>query len=158
MRTRHWLLMGVLLFGSEASAQLITLAFISDPVGASLTGSGTAAGVLALGNIQAFGGTTPTGVTKSITPNSWKLSTPIDIQVLKVGLITSSSYTLTAQLLLADVQNTWKWNSTTLSTSTATITNSGAYGTTPYSFSLEIPFSATPGTIINTVNITAISN
>ena len=158
MRIDYLLCVLVLLGACRAPAQVITLAFISDPNGAALIGSGTFAGSLNLGTVQAFGGTVPSGVTKTTTANSWILSTPIDVQVLKVGLIVSSSYTLVGQLLLADVQNTWKWDSAALSTSPTTITTSGAYGTTASTLSLDIPFSAPVGTIVNTVNITAISN
>jgi hypothetical protein len=71
----------------------------------------------------------------------------------------SSSYTLTAKLQAADAQNIWKWNSITLSTTATTITSGGTYtSTTPYTFSLTVPFSAAAGTISNTIQMTAVAN
>jgi hypothetical protein len=150
-------LAALLLFcNARSSAQIVTLAFVSDPSGITLSGSGTPAVSMNFGNVQAFGGTVPSGVTKSSGGNSFILSTTIGVQVTQIGL--SSSYTLTARLQAADLQNTWKLNAVSLSTASTTITTTGTYGTTADSFSLTVPFSATAGTINNTINITAIAN
>jgi hypothetical protein len=154
-------LFALLLWSCRASAQLtLTIAFITDGSGISLVGSGTPAASLPFGTVQAFGGTVPTRVTKSVGPSSWTLSTPIDIQVQKGLLDTlSTSFTLTAQLQSADLINTWKWNSVTLSTAPATITTTGAYATvTAHTFSLTVPFSEVAGVIMNTINFTAVAN
>lgn len=140
----------------RSSAQIVTLKFSSDSSGIVLSGSGTSAVSLSFGTVQAFGGTVPSGVTKTTGTNSWTLSTIVDVQVTQVGI--SSSYTLTAQLSSADVQNTWKWQSVTLSTASSTITATGAYGTTPSTFSLTVPFSASAGAISNTIEFTATAN
>jgi hypothetical protein len=156
----------LLLCSSRSSAQnpfTLNLVFVSDPGGASLAGSGTSAASLNFGTVRAFGGTVPSGVTKSVGANSWTLNTTIDITVTKGSLdaldVLSTSYTLTAGLQATDSQNIWKWNSVTLSTVNSTITASGAYGATPaYSFSLTIPFSEVAGAISNTINFTAVAN
>jgi hypothetical protein len=156
-----WLGLAALLFlSSRSSAQLtITLTFASDPAGIALSGSGTSSASVGFGSVQAFGGSVPAGVTKNTGATNWTLSTPIDVRVQKGALdVLSTSYTLTAQLQAADLQNTWKWNSVTLSTATATITAAGAYGTAAHNFSLTIPFSASAGSINNTINFTVTAN
>jgi hypothetical protein len=156
-----WLvLVALLLLSGRSSAQLsISLTFVSDPSGIALSGSGTSAAAMSFGTIQAFGGTVPSGVTKSVGANSWALSTSIDITVQKGALdLLSPSYTLTASLQTSDLTNTWKFNAVTLSTTAATITSAGAYGTTANSFSLTVPFSASAGAISNTINFTVTAN
>jgi hypothetical protein len=157
MRGCGLLLFALLFWNTRSSAQVVLLAFASDPSGISLSGSGSSAVSMNFGNVQAFGGTVPSGVTKSRVGNSWILSTTIDVQVTQIGIL-SSSYTLTARLQAADLKNTWKLKAVSLSTASATITTTGAYGTTPNSFSLTVPFSASAGAINNTINITATAN
>ncbi len=135
----------------------------SDPSGIVLSGSGTSTTSANFGTVAAFGGTVPSGVTKTVGANSFTLNTTIDINVSKGALdvldVLSMSYTLSAKLQAADAQNTWKWNSVTLSTTSATITTAGVYAsTTPYTFSLTVPFSAAAGTISNTIQMTAVAN
>ncbi len=155
-----WLvLVAMLLWSSRSSAQLtLTLAFVSDPSGIALAGSGSSAASVSFGSVQAFGGVVPSGVTKSRAGSTWTLSTPIDFTVQKGGLdvldVLSTHYMMTAQLLAADAQNTWKLNSVTLSTTAATIAPSTVYGTVAYTFTLTIPFSAAAGTISNTISVT----
>jgi hypothetical protein len=160
MRCLWLVLVALLLSSGRSSAQLtISLTFVSDPGGIALSGSGTSAASASFGTVQAFGGAVPTGVTKSVGANSWTLSTPIDITVQKGVLdLLSPSYTLTARLQTSDLTNTWKLNAVTLSTTAATITGAGAYGTTVNSFSLTVPFSAVAGAINNTINFTVTAN
>src|SRR5260370_21543654 len=75
---RFWLVLIALFFWSRpASAQVtLTIAFVSDPSGITLSGSGTSSASLSFGTVQAFGGTVPSGVTKSVAGNSCALSTP----------------------------------------------------------------------------------
>jgi hypothetical protein len=98
-----------------------------------------------------------------VAGNSWTLSTPFDVLVQKGALdvidLLSTSYTLTARLQTADIPDTWKFNSVVLSTTAATITATGIYGsTTSYGFSLTVPFSASAAAISNTINFTAVAN
>jgi hypothetical protein len=157
MRDFGLLLIALLLWNGRSSAQVVLLAFVSDPSGIALSGSGTSSVSMNFGTLQAFGGTVPSGVAKTVAANSWTLSTTIDVKVTQIGIL-SSSYTLTAGLQAADVLNTWKLKTVSLSTTSATITTTGAYGTTPESFSLTVPFSASAGAINNTINLTATAN
>lgn len=152
----------VLLLGAPVvHAQLVlTLLFSSNAAGISLGGTGTPAAAIVLGSVQAFGGTIPGGVTRTVGASSWTLSTPFNVEVLAAGIITVPSFTLTAKLLTADAVNTWKIGSLTLNSVTATtLTTTGPYDVNvPYTFNLTIPFSEAAGLIINTMNFTATSN
>lgn len=152
------LVLAVALLGSgSAPAQTLTLTFVSDGSGIGLSGSGTDAASMSLGTVQALGGTVPSGVTQQTDATSFTLSTPIGVEVMHSGSV-SLSYTLTGKLLFSDSENTWKINAVTLSTSAATITSSGAYGLTASNFSLTVPFSASAGSISNTISFTVTSN
>jgi hypothetical protein len=131
----------------------------TDASGLTLTGSGTSAVTAAFGTMSAYGGTVPTGVTRTVNgTTNWTVSTPFDV-VVQVANQTSSNYTLTAQLASSDSTNTWKVNSTTVtSASAATLTSTGTYGTTVYTFGLTIPFSEAATTISNTLNFVATAN
>jgi hypothetical protein len=79
--------------------------------------------------------------------------------VVQVANQTSSNYTLTAQLNTADAVNTWKIGATTVtSASAASLTATGAYGTSVYTLNLTIPFSEAAGAISNTINFVATAN
>jgi hypothetical protein len=164
----------ILIATARSSAQCIpticslTIDLQSDAAGIALGGSGTATTTMAFGSMQAFGGTVPTGVTKSVSTSSWTVSTPFDVKVTCFNLVTlipctllvSPGYTLTAQLQSSDTVNTWKIGSSTLSsTSATTLTTSGTYNSvTSYTFGLTIPFTEVAGLISNTLNIVAIAN
>jgi hypothetical protein len=136
----------------------VSLTFVTDGAGITLVNSGTAAATINFGSVQAYGGSVPAGVTKQINgTTSWSLSTPIDV-VVQVANQTSSDYTLTAALQTSDGTNVWQFGSTSLTTSAATLTSSGSYGSTAFTFTLTIPFSETAGSISNTVNFTATAN
>jgi len=159
-----WILVAILALihfaGPNAHAQNITITFSSDPSGISLAGSGTSSASMAFGNIQAYGGAVPAGVTKTLNgTTSWNLSTPLDLLVTLSGL-TSANYMLTAQLGSPDPANTWKLGGVTLSSAApGTITASGSYSTTtPYTLGLTIPFSASAGTISNNINFIVTAN
>jgi hypothetical protein len=136
----------------------ISLTFESDGSGITLGNAGTAAVTVAFGSVQAYGGTVPTGVTKNVNgTTNWSLSTPIDV-VVEVANQNSSNYTLTAALQNADSTNGWALGATSLSTTPSSLTSTGAYGTTPYTLTLTIPFSEAAGAINNTINFTATAN
>jgi hypothetical protein len=158
MRGCGMALMLVLCCGGHALAQTLTLTFVTEGSGISLSGSGTGSASVTLGSVQAFGGTVPSGVTKTINDgSSFTLSTPIGVEVTQNGQL-SPSYTLTGRLMFSDLQNGWKVNAVPLSTIATTITNSGAYGVTANEFSLTIPFSAPAGSISNTIDFIVTSN
>jgi hypothetical protein len=131
----------------------------TDASGLTLGNSGTSAVTAAFGTMSAYGGTVPTGVTRTVNgTTSWKISTPFDV-VIEVANQSSSNYTLTAQLQTSDSTNTWQVGSTTVtSASPATLTSTGTYGTTSMTFNLTIPFSESAGTISNTINFVATAN
>jgi hypothetical protein len=136
----------------------VSLTFVTDGAGITLGSSGTSAATVAFGSVQAYGGTVPSGVTRTVNgTTNWSLSTPIDV-VVQVANQTSSNYTLTAALQTADSTNTWQLGATSLSTTAATLTSTGAYGSTAYTYKLTIPFSAAAGAISNTINFTATAN
>lgn len=150
-----------LLSVQSASASSLTLTFSSDPSGIALGGSGTSAATITFGNVQAFGGAVPSGVTKAINgTTNWTLSTPIDVLVSKTGCGNCASYTMTAQLQASDPTNTWTFGSVMVtSASPATVTAAGAFGSsTPYTFSLTIPFSEAAGAVSNTLDIIVTAN
>lgn len=137
----------------------MNLVFSTDASGITLGGSGTSTATIAFGNVQAFGGTVPTGVTRTVNAlTNWTISTPFDVLV-EIANQTSSNYTLTAQLQSSDSTNTWQLGSTTItSASPATLTSTGTYGTTVYTLNLTIPFSEAAGAISNTLNFVATAN
>lgn len=137
----------------------MSITFSTDASGITLSGSGTSSATIAFGSVQAFGGSVPTGVTRTTNGTTdWKLSTPFDVTVV-VGNLTSSNYTLTAQLASSDSTNTWQLGSTTVtSASAATLTSTGTYGTTAYTLNLTIPMTETAGSISNTINFVATAN
>jgi len=140
----------------------------SDASGLALGGSGTAAASMSFGTMRAFGGTVPSGVTRTVTGSTWTISTPFDVQVTCSNLLTllpctlllSPTFTLTAQLQSSDVTNTWKINSLALNSSTATtLVSAGSYGVaSSYTFALTIPFAESPGIVSNTINFVAVAN
>jgi hypothetical protein len=136
----------------------VSLTFSSDGAGIALGGNGTSAATVAFGSVQAYGGSVPANVTKTVNgTTNWSLSTPIDV-VVEVANQTSSNYTLTAGLQTTDATNTWALGATNLSTTPATLTSTGAYGSTAYTLKLTIPFSEAAGAISNTINFTATAN
>jgi hypothetical protein len=131
----------------------------TDASGLALTNSGASAVTAPFGTMSAYGGSVPVGVTRTVNaPTDWKISTPFDV-VVQVANQSSSNFTLTAQLQSSDSTNTWQITSTTVtSASAATLTSTGAYGTTVFTLHLTIPFSESAGTISNTINFVATAN
>lgn len=174
---RLWILPGALLFiaalagtasatsasGSMAVsvtvASSVELVLQTDASGLALTNSGTSSVTAAFGTMSAYGGSVPAGVTRTVNgTTNWKISTPFDV-VIQVANQTSSNYTLTAQLQSSDSTNTWEIGATAVtSASAATLTSTGSYGNTAFTFSLTIPFSESATTISNTINFVATAN
>src|SRR5260370_24616642 len=87
-------------------ADSISLTFVSDGSGVTLTGSGTDTATLDYGTVKAFAPPI-TGVTKTNTAEtSFSVATPFDVRVVKANS-TSSHYTLKATLSSADSVNGW---------------------------------------------------
>ncbi len=160
---RLWIFVSTLvllhLTGAATRAQTLTITFTASAGAIAIGGAGTSSISVNFGNVQAFGGSAPSGVTKSISATGWTLDTSFDVLVTKTGL-SSSSYTLKAQLQSADFTDTWKLAGVRLSSaSSASLNLLGSYGAkTPYAFALTIPFDASAATISNTVNFLAVAN
>ncbi|MBV8281106.1 MAG: hypothetical protein JO347_03460 [Candidatus Eremiobacteraeota bacterium] len=137
----------------------INLVFNTDGSGVALGGAGTNAATLAFGSVQAFGTAPGAKITRTTGASSFSVSTPFDVNVAKANL-TSSNYTLTAQLAAADSTNTWQVGGVTVtSASAATITSTGTYASNvSFTLQLTIPFSEAAGSISNTLNFTATAN
>jgi hypothetical protein len=164
MKIAAWMLAIPLVFtilaGGRANAQVsLLMTFTSDASGVTLGGLGIGSATLGFGTVQAFGGTAPTGVTRSVVGNTWTVSTVFDIQVTGVGIV-NPTYTLTAKLQSSDAVNTWKMGSVTLNgTSFSTLSTASPYLTlVPWTLSITIPFSGPSGSISNTVNFLATGN
>ncbi|HEY6351452.1 MAG TPA: hypothetical protein VI636_18775 [Candidatus Angelobacter sp.] len=144
---------------SVTVASSLDLVFQTDGSGLSLANSGMSSVTAAFGTMSAYGGSVPSGVTRTVNgTTNWKISTPFDV-VIQVANQTSSNYTLTAQLQSSDSTNTWQIGTTNVtSASSATLTSTGSYGNTAYTFNLTIPFSESAGTISNTINFVATAN
>ena len=140
----------------------INLAFNTDAAGVGLTGSGSNAATLAYGTVQAYGGTVPTNVTRSVQATTFTISTPVDVNVSKYNS-SSLNFTLKAQLGTADANgNAWTVGGVAVtSASAATITGTGAYATNvPEAVAIAIPLANTGAAlnIANTINFTATAN
>jgi hypothetical protein len=83
----------------------VSLTFVTDGSGVTLSGTGTSAASLDFGTVQAFGGTPATNVTETVNgTSSFAVSTPFDV-VVGVANFTSTDYTLTAALQSTDATN-----------------------------------------------------
>ena len=138
----------------------ISLIFNSDPAGVTLTGSGTDNATLPFGDIQAYGGSMSPGVTRTVGPDSFTVSSPVGVQVKKANS-SSANYTLTAVLNGVDVTNTWQVAGVTvMNGAAATITTTGMYDNdVSNSVAVTIPFLTAGGTAIdNSIGFTATAN
>ncbi len=146
----------------------LTFQLQSNASGIALGASGSNYATAAFGTIQAYGGATPLGVTKTMSASSMTISTPFNVYVtcynllslIPCTLLVSPGYVLTAQLQSTDMVNAWKIGSSILSSASATtLTSSGVYASaTAYTLGLTIPFSERAGTVSNSINFVAIAN
>jgi hypothetical protein len=137
----------------------IKLSFENDAAGVSLTGAGTNAATLAFGTVSAFETIATSGVTRSVNGNTdFTVSSPFGVKVIQANS-SSSDYTLQAALGSADATNTWKINSTTLTTSNQPLGSTYGYGSpVAHTVHLTVPQSAAASSISKTVNFTATAN
>lgn len=131
-----------------------------ESAGGTTSGTGSSAATSALGNIAKYS-SAPTGFTLARGASDWTLSSTVGVKVDKANL-TSTDYTLTAQLLSAAPSGvTFKLNGSTLSNSAATtLTATGTYGSTAsYSWDVVVADSVADNSAIdNTITFTATSN
>jgi hypothetical protein len=136
----------------------INLTFVKDASGIALTGAGTSTASLDFGSVSMFGGSVPTGVTKTVHgTTSFDLSTPFDVRV-DLANSASATYTLTATLATADNVNVWSIGATDISSAAGfALTATGEYGTAlPYALKVNVPASAAAGAISNSIGFTAV--
>jgi hypothetical protein len=169
--TANWILVlaaFVFLSFSQASAQLfITITMATDPSGVTLGGTGTSNTTLAFGNVQSFGGSLPSGATRTVGSSSWVLGSLFDLKVtcnilnlLQICLpLDSSSFTLLAEEQSSDAVDTLTVSGFVLNLSLVTIAALAAYNVfTPYTFAMTIPFTKASGFISNVVIFVAVAN
>lgn len=136
----------------------ISLTFENDAAGVAMTGAGTNAATMAFGTVSAYNTVSTTGVTRTVATNDFTVSSPFAVKVVKANT-SSASYTLAAALASADATNTWKVNTTTLSTSNQNLGATYAYGSpVSHTVSLTVPFTASTGAVSKVLNFTATAN
>ena len=137
----------------------IFLTVENSTTGIALTNPGTAAATMALGNVSAYGGSVPTGVTPALVGSpatAFTLSTKFGVKVVQYNAAASTSYSLNAALASADAVNKWTVDGKDLTASNQAITG-GTYaaGTTDHTFVLTIPTNEAAGSISNTIKLVA---
>lgn len=139
-------------------ASSISMVFASNGAGVALTGAGTNAATMAMGNISAYG-TLSAGVSRVVGASNFTVSSPFNVQVSKSNSA-SANYSLTAQLASADATNTWALGATTITSgAAASIAATGAYASSvPYTLNLTVPLASGAGAISNTLNFVATAN
>jgi hypothetical protein len=137
----------------------IKLTFENDGAGVPMTGAGSNAATLAFGTVSAFETISTTGVTRSVNGNTdFTVSSPFGVKVIQANSA-SADYTLQAALGSTDATNTWKVNSTTLTTTDQTLGSAFSYGSAAaHTVSLTVPQSAAASSISKMVNFTATAN
>lgn len=143
----------------------ISLTFVTDGSGVTLTGTGTGTATLPFGDIQAYGYAGATGVTQALvgsgaSATAFTVSSPFDVLVMQANT-GSTSYTLTAALNATDANETWSVGGTSVpSTTPVTITALGTYASaTSYALLITIPFTnSTHLAVSNAINFLATAN
>jgi hypothetical protein len=138
----------------------LNVTITTDGSGFLVTGSGSSAGSLALGNVQMYGGTVPTNVTRTTTSTtSFTLATPFDIRVDLANDV-SSTFGMTANLASADTNgNVYTLGGTTLTTSPLSFATLASYATaTSYPFTVTILAANNSGSLTNSIVLTANAN
>jgi len=136
----------------------ISLTFESIGAGVALTGAGTNAATLAFGTISAYNTIGQAGVTRTLGASDFTVSSPFGARVVKANS-TSANYTLAVALASTDAVNTWRVNSTTLTTTNQNLGASYAYASTvTHTLYLTVPFSASSGAVNRVLNFTATAN
>ena len=138
----------------------INLTFVTDASGIALTGTTTSTASLAFGTVNFYGGSVPSGVTRTVNgTTSFSLATPFDVRA-DLANSASATYILTATLATPDAANVWTIGATDISDGgAAQLTATGAYATAvPYTLHLTIPRTEAAGTISNSIGFTAVGN
>jgi hypothetical protein len=144
--------------GTVASS--ISLTVETGTVGPVLTDTTTNAASTDLGTTFAkYGGTTPTGWTKTLQASTWTLTADFKVKVVKANS-DSASYTLTTHL--STDPGTVGWTAGVLpyvGTAPHDLATSGDYGTAAnYAWTIVIPDNLTTPDLGNTMNFEATAN
>lgn len=136
----------------------IALTFESNAGGVTLGGTGTSAATLDFGTIARVG-LLLTGVTRTFTGTDFTVGTPFDVRVDLSGGGTAS-FNLSASLSANPGVYGYTWDTFALSTTAATVvTNDPNYNVNrTHTLYLTVPFTAAPGAVGNTINVTATAN
>jgi|HubBroStandDraft_1064217.scaffolds.fasta_scaffold00488_20 hypothetical protein len=148
--------------GVSANVQgSINLTFVTDSSGIGVTGTTTSTASLPFSNVQMYGGSVPTNVTKTLNGiTSFALATPFDVRV-DIANSASANYALTALLATPDATNVWTIGATDISAgvTASTLTSTGAYTTAvPYTLKVVVPASEAAGSVSNSIGFTATAN
>lgn len=136
----------------------ISLTFETVGAGVTLAGAGTNAATLAFGTVSAYNTIAQSGVTRTLGASDFTVSSPFGARVVQANS-TSGNYTLAVALASSDAVNTWRVNSTTLTTSNQNLGASYAYASTiTHTLYLTVPFSASAGAVNRVLNFTATAN
>jgi hypothetical protein len=136
----------------------IGLTFEEDAAGVTLTGAGTNAATMAFGTVSAYNTIATPRVTRTVSTSDFTVSSLFGVKVVKANSA-SSSYTLTAALSSADATNTWRVNSTTLTTTNQSLGTSFSYNTTlAHTVYLTVPLTASTGLVSKVLNFTVTAN
>jgi hypothetical protein len=154
---------GTLGVSATVSGSIVML-ITKDTSGMTVGGSSSAA-TFGFGTVSYYGGTPPTGVTKTLQAGtSFTLATPFDVEV-DVANSNSTTFSLAATLTTADTVNSWTVNGFPITSTSGPITSTGGYGApASYAFNLVVPITLTPvgpattSPIANTLNFVATAN
>jgi hypothetical protein len=136
----------------------IGLTFENDAAGVAMAGAGTNAATMALGSISAYNTIATPGVTRTVSASDFTVSSPFAVRVVKANTA-SASYTLAAALGSADSTNTWRINTTALTTANQNLGATYSYGSpVAHTVSLTVPFTASTGAVSKVLNFTATAN
>ncbi len=136
----------------------IGMTFENDAAGVALTGASTNVATMAFGTISAYNTIATPNVSRSVSASAFTVSSPFGVKVVKANSA-SSNYTLAAALGSADATNTWRINSTSLTTSNQNLGTTYAYNTAvPHTVSLTVPLTASTGAVSKVLNFTVTAN
>lgn len=136
----------------------IAMTFENDAAGVTLTGASTNAATMAFGAISAYNTIATPNVNRTVSASDFTVSSLFGVKVVKANS-SSSSYTLAAALGSADSTNTWRINSTTLTTTSQNLGTTYSYSTAVgHTVYLTVPLTASTGVLSKVLNFTATAN
>ena len=136
----------------------IGMTFENDASGVALTGASTNAATMAFGAVSAYNTIATPNVTRSVSASDFTVSSLFGVKVVKANS-SSSSYTLAAALGSADATNTWRINSTTLTTANQNLGTGYTYNTAvSHTVNLTVPLTASTGALSKVLNFTVTAN